>query len=364
MQNSLDRLTDKPRGIGLDEVARPYQGESISMRVEPVDHPCNARGITRLDDVTRRIAEPKITPVRASAFAKIDARAIRSSPGSADAPKSREPAGDEGKVPGVIRLLEAGHFKGVADVRLRINFFEQLSARAQAAAVPVVERESAELLAAVNAKVDELMTALAANDETQDAVTRSTEEFTASVQAAVERATSGEAFRTDALTAAIQAAFEVLRERLTELLAVMFTEPELPAGRDVTPPDPVVNRSGLSAGNTKADRSAAGELIDDRFRSRGTTQTTRRSDADPIQPVGPQDIPDDVPNDPGLTLDEAIALLTNAFQEALSVLLASIDQAVGLPDPSPPSGNGVAYDKFLETYNNLRGLTPALDERA
>ena len=28
---------------------------------------------------------------------------------------------------GVIRLLQEGHFKGVADVRLRINFFEELA---------------------------------------------------------------------------------------------------------------------------------------------------------------------------------------------------------------------------------------------
>jgi len=27
---------------------------------------------------------------------------------------------------GVLRLLEAGHFMGVADVRLRVNFFEHL----------------------------------------------------------------------------------------------------------------------------------------------------------------------------------------------------------------------------------------------
>ena len=26
---------------------------------------------------------------------------------------------------------------------------------------------------------------------------------------------------------------------------------------------------------------------------------------------------------------------------------------------SPPNGNGVAYDKFLAIYNELRGLTPA-----
>lgn len=334
------------------------------MRVQPVDHPGNARCITRLDDVTRKIAEPKITPVRADTLAKVDARVLRGSPEPADVPISEGPSGDEGKVPGVIRLLEAGHFKGVADVRLRINFFDELSARAQAAAVPVVERESGELLTAITAKVDELVTALAVDDEAQEAVAGLVEEFNAAVQAAVDEATSGGAIQTEGLTAAIQAAFEVLRERLTELLDASLTEPELPVGRDVTPPDPAVDRSRLSVRDTKADRSAPVEPVDDRLSATGATRITLLNDADPIRPVEPLDIPDGATDDPALTLDDAIALLTNAFQEALSALLASINQAAQLPNPSPPSGNGVAYDKFLAIYNNLRGLTPALDERA
>jgi len=36
------------------------------------------------------------------------------------------PIADETKKPGVIRLLEAGHFQGAADVRLRLNFYDQL----------------------------------------------------------------------------------------------------------------------------------------------------------------------------------------------------------------------------------------------
>ena len=35
---------------------------------------------------------------------------------------------DDEKAKGVIRLLQEGHFKGVADVRLRINFFDELTA--------------------------------------------------------------------------------------------------------------------------------------------------------------------------------------------------------------------------------------------
>ena len=41
-------------------------------------------------------------------------------------------AGASGRGRGVIRNLEAGHFKGVADVRLRINFHDELAQRAAA----------------------------------------------------------------------------------------------------------------------------------------------------------------------------------------------------------------------------------------
>jgi PAS domain S-box-containing protein len=62
---------------------------------------------------------------------------------------------DEGA--GVLRLLEAGHFKGVADVRLRINFFEELSARASAAAAPAVRTEAAGLIDTMNSRIGELV---------------------------------------------------------------------------------------------------------------------------------------------------------------------------------------------------------------
>ncbi len=41
-------------------------------------------------------------------------------------PEVRKVGKDE-KIKDVVQLLQEGHFKGVADVRLRINFFEELS---------------------------------------------------------------------------------------------------------------------------------------------------------------------------------------------------------------------------------------------
>ena len=73
---------------------------------------------------------------------------------------------EDGEGRGVLRLLEAGQFKGVADVRLRINFFDELSSRARASALPAVKEQAGEVLSAVAGRVDELMNTLELGDET------------------------------------------------------------------------------------------------------------------------------------------------------------------------------------------------------
>ena len=82
--------------------------------------------------------------------------------------------------------------------------------------------------------------------------------------------------------------------------------------------------------------------------------------------VGPVDEADgNATADPAVTLEEAITSLRAVFQEALSALIASIETATQLPDPSAPTGGqGVAYDKFLAIYNELRGLGPSVDQQA
>lgn len=48
-------------------------------------------------------------------------------PVTADAPIAEAIAANPSKQKGVVRLLRAGHFKGVADARLRINFHEEIA---------------------------------------------------------------------------------------------------------------------------------------------------------------------------------------------------------------------------------------------
>ena len=60
-------------------------------------------------------------------------------------------------------------------------------------------------------------------------------------------------------------------------------------------------------------------------------------------------------------LTAALASLTQTFDEALAELLGSIQITLALPELSPPSGNGVAYDKFLAIYNGLIETANQLD---
>jgi len=55
-------------------------------------------------------------------------------------------AQEDSRAKGVLRLLQEGHFKGVADVRLRINFHEELTAIAHENLVPVVEGKVAGII--------------------------------------------------------------------------------------------------------------------------------------------------------------------------------------------------------------------------
>ena len=60
------------------------------------------------------------------------AKSMRETHESSDRPVTSPGIDKKEPEKGVIRLLEQGHFKGVAEVRLRINFFEELTTRSAA----------------------------------------------------------------------------------------------------------------------------------------------------------------------------------------------------------------------------------------
>ncbi len=249
----------------------------------------------------------------------------------------------EQKTRGVIRLLQEGHFKGVADVRLRINFFDELSGRAAQAALPVLRDGANELVETIKTGVDELIATLELDEEQQEAIGGLAEEFEAAVRAAADELAAQGPGDPDALAAAFRSVFDAFVEQMGSLLAPPPVNPE---------PDeePIPN----------------GELVPD---GAAPLVEALSVDGGPAPDgVAPLDVapPADVAPTPGaepVPFEQALAALRAQFDEALSLLLTSINSVTQLPDPSPPHGNGAAYDKFLAMYNELRGLTPEVDEK-
>src|SRR5262245_58927086 len=90
----------------------------------------------------------KPTPPSASADEPLPTTAV------ADASTPQSPPAEEATLPGVIRLLQQGHFTGVADVRLRIVHHEQLTALANQQTAAVLNQSTTDLVARIVADVN------------------------------------------------------------------------------------------------------------------------------------------------------------------------------------------------------------------
>lgn len=224
-------------------------------------------------------------------------------------------AGEAGRARGVIRLLQEGHFKGVADVRLRINFADELSALSQSSLRGAVSGDISAVIAAVDAEVNELLASDEFDDAFVQAVRGAQEAFESSVTDLVVAFGEESDPVTADLLAGIQAAFDGFVSTLTEIFA----------------PD-----------NTGAD-----EVVGDGAEV-------------PAFPVETETIPAESPPPTSIAisteLQSFLDKLTAAFESALESFGGNLTQASEvLPPLSEPSGNGAAYEKFLAILNGLNG---------
>ena len=218
----------------------------------------------------------------------------------------------DGNKPGVLRLLEDGHFKGVAELQQRIRFHEELSSKTDADAAAAFEAGAEDLLIDIRGEIKTIVRSLALDETPLDAAASdggSTEPlassslvltFEASVEEAIADATVDGTLDIESATADIQAAFDTMTASLTELYESTLT-------------------------------------VD------GDTVTATDS----------------------TLLDDALASLALVYEEAMAALLASVEESSELEDPTPAPGNGVAFDKFLAIYDSLRyGDSSTIDQTA
>ena len=225
----------------------------------------------------------------------------------------------ETEAQGVLRLLQEGHFKGVADVRLRINFYDEL-AGIQASAVDATAGEKINgIMGGIGGAVNSFVEGNELTEEQAAGVQAAQENFVGAANA------TGENPAVD-LTAAFEAFIAALQNLFTQ--ASSETPPEEPAA----PPEGSGEAPSEGGGEEPAVEGEGGE---------------------------PEMTPAAAGAESGVNWPGFIENLRTTFAAGMAELTDAISGVSALPPLSEPKGNGVAYDKFLAIYNQMSGAEPA-----
>ncbi len=244
---------------------------------------------------------------------------------SADEPKGKKPHPHEGRGPrcgkarahGVLRLLQAGHFKGVADVRLRINFHEQLSAAQAEATRGAGEQAAHQLSDAVNTALDALAATEGLDEQQVTAIGDLRDEFNAAVGQAINDFLQADAGG-QALTGGLQSAFDALVDGLGIILPA-------PAGEQIAEPLP------------PETEPPAEPVVEAQLKP--VVEPAPDAEAKPKTP-------------------DPLAALHEAFRGGMDALNDALTNTSILPPLSPAPGHGRAYAKFLAIYERLHAPPP------
>lgn len=238
---------------------------------------------------------------------------------------------------GVIRQLQEGHFRGVADVRLRINFHDEIAAL-----------ENEELRFVANGEIDSFTETIAGFLVTQEYtagqdLTEMAEMFKNHTGTVKADFLDSESLSTENLMGAIGDAFEELVVGLNALIPTGSAE-EAPTTSDAVGGDVegAINTS-------QTEESVAAVLIEE-----------------PTAIQAPAVEPDNTQSQ----IAQLISALTKEFDVALGTLSDALSRSSVFPELSGPNGNGGAFDKFLDVYNDLYAVentgesTPSFDIKA
>lgn len=246
------------------------------------------------------------------------------------------------KQKGIIRNLLEGHFKGVADVRLRINHFEELSAI-----------ENSQLKSFVTENIDNISSPITETingffgDDGQeltiqaeyDAAKELEQLFLQEVNNAKEAFLASEEPSITLLEDELNNAFQSLIQALEDL----NTTVQIP-----TNPEELIE-SELQT-QTESENTI-GQTVQPE-----ATGTDIFTGTEP-EPIVTENTEDQEPVEPQYDFQAFIESLTSSFETALDTLMNELRQSSVLPELSEPEGNGRAYDKFLQIYNQMQGIS-------
>lgn len=241
-----------------------------------------------------------------------------------DSQQGEEPRLDD--VKGVIRQLQEGHFKGVADVRLRINFHYELQAMENAAQEELAQGEVQQFEGVVLGHIEFFLQPPPDPD-----------------------ASDGETTENDIV---------VLQEAV-----VMFSADDITAMQDAV--DTFTATKGQFATDPVEDLTVRFDNLV--IAIQGFTQPLAGAEGDVPELVNtslpsPEDEPV-VAEETGTDSTSVWDSLVSELKELFKGFLTDLDEKTAsfslLPELSAPSGMGKAYDKFLAAYQELKGDQPS-----
>lgn len=225
---------------------------------------------------------------------------------------------------GVIRLLEEGHFRGVADVRLRINFFSELSAKAEQQAAASLPDHVGTVRDQTVASFNEVVSTLGLDEDGAAAAQKLAEDFATAVNSAGEASVMDGQIDRTGLDSRLREAFSTLVTGLRELAGPRVAE---------EPASPSESETAAESTQPTAET--------------GTAEQTHASA--PVE--SPEPIAGSVAGEP--TGTDPFASLVKVFEDAVAGLQQTLTAGLQLPELRPPQNNGGAYEKFIAMYNNL-----------
>jgi len=241
-------------------------------------------------------------------------------------------------MPGVVRLLLEGHFKGVADVRLRINFFEELNGLQREELHAAVDEIGPSLVEEVTETVEAIVSSEHLSEEQSTSLAQQLEAFTRSVTQLLEEFTDSSDPDPEGLISGINAAFAELEAAIASLPPAEEAPATPTEGMTPTVSSPAPSLAPADAPVTPA----AGETP--------TVPTATPSLAD-----GAEEPTVSNASASAFNLSTFLDDLKDVFQTAMDTLKEGLNQADILPPLSEPEGRGKAYAKFLAIYQQLGG---------
>lgn len=248
----------------------------------------------------------------------------------------------QNRAQGAMRLLQEGHFKGVAALRLRINFFDQLPALEQESIQAIAQEGIAELTLVMQEQVDDLNNGGLIGEESLPQLAELADTFISEMQSSV----AGETLDQQQLITTLELHYGNFRTALQNLL-----QPPEPTPTQATEP---AQQPAIAGIFTEADQGVENSpLAISPLEGELPAGQAAVSPSNPAEESGSH-----------AQLAASLDVLDSTFRNQLSGIEERLQDSSLLSVPEQPNNNGAAFQKFVTTYREMQGMAEVSNEQA